>query len=313
MWIRSRAIRSLALVVVLLGVCATAWATDITLFVTSDTHFTGTGLPANDKVCIQAMNGLAGKKYPFGSVGRPFGVITCGDLCDGGSGIPASDTPSFFTNRNYQDQWNGFNYYFSRDGVTGNSNRLKYPNFATAGNHDFYDNFGTGLSGESWYVADRLKERYGLDCNSANGNVYYSWDADGVHFVSLGRWTDTYVLDWLAGDLAALQPNTPVVLYLHYAFDDGELWYTDEERQMLADVINGYRVIAILHGHTHSSAHYVWNGYDIYDDGSVIDGREFGVLRITDGVLSYAQYQAKTDRRGNWAGGSWRWTHSKVF
>lgn len=304
-----------AAVIVCVG-CSIVCATDLTLFVISDTHFTSKSLPSGVKVCIQAMNGLPGTAYPptvGGMVSMPAAVVTCGDLCDGGAGIPATDTPKWYSPRNYQDQWYGYDYYFPRYGVSGSTTRIRYQNYATGGNHDFYNNFGTALSGKSWYVAGKLAARYNPSCNITNGNVYYSFDIDGVHVVSLGRWTDSYVLSWLAGDLAALPQGTPVVLFLHYAFNDGEVWYTDAERQMLANVIAGYRVIAILHGHTHKSTHYQWKGYDVYDDGASAENREFGVLHITDTTLSYAQYQTTTDKRGNWSGGYWKWAHIKPY
>lgn len=301
---------------VLFGLCiaGTAQSTDITVFVISDTHFINKSLPKYDKAGIQAMNGLPGVSYPAsigGTVAYPWAVISCGDLCDGGAGLPASDTPKWYTSRNYQDQWYGYDYYFPKNGVTGDINRLKYPNYATAGNHDYYNNFGQILSSKSYYVTNKLKARYGLTCNSTNGNVYYSFDMDGVHFCSLGRWTDDYVLGWLANDLAATGSATPVVLFLHYAFNDGELWYTNAERQRLANVINGYNVIAILHGHTHDTGHYTWNGYDIYDDGTLGKNGEFGVMRITDNTLTFAEYQTYSDSNGNWTGGYWQWSHTK--
>lgn len=303
-------------VIIVVLASAAAQSTDITLLVASDTHFTSKSLPAKVKTVIQAMNShLVGIPYPSeigGTVDQPIAAIICGDLCDGGAGISATDTPKS-GRRNYQDQWNGFDYYFPKNGVTGDNNRLRFPNYATAGNHDFYNNFGWALSGKSWYVANKLVQRYELDCNITNGNVYYSFDIDGVHFASLGRYADTYVLTWLSEDLAAVGTETPVVLFLHYAFNDGQSWYTDAERAKLAAVIRGYRVIAILHGHTHVSTHYVWQGYDCYDDGSAGKNGDFGVLRITDDTLTYCQYKAVGDTKGNWKSGSWKWAHKKTF
>lgn len=312
--------KTLLLVLVLLvgtWSITTALATDVTFFVASDTHFTGKSLPAPLKPAIQAMNSkVVNLAYPTaigGAVASPYAVLVAGDLCDGGAGIGATDTPKWYSPRNYQDQWIGFNTYFPKNGYIGDVNRLRFPTFATAGNHDFYNNFGTAISSKSWYVANRLLERYGLNCNIENGNVYYSFDVDGLHVVSLGRWADDHVLSWLAGDLASVGPETPVVLFLHYAFDDGELWYTDAEREELAGVIEGYNIVAILHGHTHSSGHYVWNGYDCYDDGTIGKNSEFGVLHITDTALTYCQYKATADRKGNWSSGKWTWWHGKTL
>jgi hypothetical protein len=315
MRVRSKVLLLAFIFALLVTAVSLAGATDVTLIVSSDTHFTGKTVPAPLKPAIQAMNAhLVGLAYPSGvggTVATPVAALVAGDLCDGGAGIGAPDTKKWYTSRNYADQWYGFNYYFPRDGVNGDVNRLRFPTLATAGNHDFYNNFGTAASSKTWYVANQLVSRYGLSSNITNGNVYYSTNIDGLHVVSLGRWGDSYVLNWLAADLQAIGTDQPVVLFLHYAFDDGQTWYTDAERQQLANVIAGYNVIAILHGHTHGTGHYQWQGYDCYDDGTAGYNSEFGVLHVTDTALSYCQYKAAKDSRGNWKSGAWTWWHSK--
>ena len=306
----------LAVLLQVVGLTA-ALATDVTFLVASDTHFTGKSLPKVVKPALQAMNGhVVGLAYPTaigGTVATPFAALVLGNLCDGGAGIGATDTPRWYSPRNFQDQWTGFSTYFPSGGVTGDINRLRFASFATAGNHDFYNNFGTALSAKSYYVANALQARYAISDDLTNGNVYYAFDVDGVHVVALGRWGGPEVLSWLTTNLASIPAGTPVVLYLHYAFDDGQTWYTDAERQRLAQAIAPYRVIAILHGHTHSSGHYVWNGYDCYDDGSMGYNSEFGVLHITSTTLTYSQYRATGDSSGNWKSGQWTWWHSKAL
>lgn len=285
----------------------------VTIFCASDVHFTGTGCPVSDKTAIQAMNGMAGTvMYPTqvgtGYVAAPWAVLLCGDLCDGGTLFsPASD--SLGAARSYPDQWSGFDYYFPRDGVSGDNNRLKYRNYAVSGNHDYWRVYGT-FGGTSSYVTDHLKTRYGVTCNSTNGNIYYSFDQSGVHFVALGRYPDSYVRSWLATDLASVGTTARVVLFLHYAFNEGSTWWSDADRQALYNVIAGYNVVAILNGHTHESCHFTWNGYDVFDDGETAAG-EFGVLSITDYRLRYAHYKTTADGSGNWTGGSWDWCFTK--
>ncbi len=301
--------RSLLLVLVLL-LCAglAASATDLTVFVNSDTHFTSRNVPTNDKVCIQAMNGLPSTAYPSaigGYIAVAAADITCGDLCDGG--LNTRDTG---TGRTYESQWTGYDYCFSRYGVIGNTIRLKYPNYAVAGNHDIYRTFGNAsLGGQSWYAVNKLKARYALPYDFSSGNVYYSVDMDGVHFASIGVWPDVGVTAWLTADLDQLPAGTPVVLFCHY---DVATWGS-ANLQRLSDAISGHRIIAILHGHTHSARHYVWNAIDVYDAGSSGYNRDLAVMHITDTRFTYAHYQAKANSRGNWFGGTWKFTHVKTL
>ncbi|MEN6357370.1 MAG: metallophosphoesterase [Armatimonadota bacterium] len=294
-----------------------AFATDLTVFSVSDTHFTKNAI-ASDlcKAGIQAMNTLPGMPYPteFGNtaVSTPSAVLACGDLCDGGSAKWgwATDTPECNSKVNYQDEWNGFDYYFPPKGVLGDYNRLKYPTYATAGNHDWWRYRGWD-HGTSCYVANKLKARYCSNCNSAEGNVCYSFDLDGIHFASLGRYPDQHVIDWLKSDLAAVGPYKPVVLFQHYDFKSPNKWWKDCQRKSLADVVDGYKIIAILHGHSHNAKHYTWNGYDIYDDGTLSMKGDIGVLHITDSYVDFAEYRVTCDNNGNLTGGSWQWSYRK--
>lgn len=301
-------------------VCAAgALATDLTVFVVSDTHFTENKLPS--KVCkagIQAMNCLPGTAYPpeldSATVAAPSAVLVCGDLCDGGSKQTtwATDNPTCFSNRNYRDQWCGFDYCFPVGGASCDNNRLKYPVYATAGNHDWLRWCGFSL-GTTQYVVNKLKYRYASFCNAAKCNVYYSFDLDGIHFACLGCYPDQCVLGWLKSDLASIGCRVPVVLFQHYDFKakTGEKWWKNDERKSLADTINGYKIIAILHGHTHATCHYTWNGYDVYDDGTLGKKGDIGVLHITDSYVDYANYRVTCDDDGNRTGGSWQWSYRK--
>lgn len=301
-------VRLVLVLVLLLFVLVPSSATDLTVFVNSDTHFTGNGVPANDEVCIQAMNGLPGSMYPKvigGRIAVPAGVITCGDLCDGG--INTSDLGG---GRTYQSQWADYDYYFSRDGVIGDPSRLRYPNCAVVGNHDIYRTFGTlQLGGQSWYVVDMIKARYGLPYDFLSGNVYYSWDVDGVHFASMGVWPDEWVTAWLTANLDQLPAWTPIVLFCHYDISTWE----PTDRQRLVAAIYGHRIIAILHGHTHNARHYTWNGIDVYDAGSSGNNRDLAVMHITDTRLTYAHYQIRASRHDDWRRGTWKWTHVKAL
>ena len=289
------------------------WAVDVTVYSVSDVHFTANTFGSKTRAGVQAMNNMPGMSWVYGTVANPNGVIIPGDLCDGGAWgtTPATDTPQWYSNRNFQDQWTGFNNYFPKSGYQGDNNRLKYSTYATGGNHDYWRWCGYTL-GTSSYVKNQLYARYGeAGGASSEGNVYYSWDFQGIKFISLGRYPDTTVLSWLSSQLASFGTSTPVVLFMHYALDDDEEWWTYDQRQLLLNVIAGYNIIAVLNGHTHASHHYTWNGFDVYDDGSLGEYGEIGVMHITDSTIDYAIYVASDDGYGNWTGGSWSWNYRK--
>lgn len=302
-----------------LAAAAASYATDLTVFVVSDTHFMKNEVASKFcKAGIQAMNNLPGTPYPpevgNATVATPSAVLVCGDLCDGGSTRLgwATDKPCSYSEANYQDQWSAFDYYFPVNGALGDNNRLKYPTYATGGNHDWWRYCGWKLD-TSCYVVNKLRARYSPCCNIAEGDVYYSFDLDGIHFVSLGRFPDRHVLDWLKNDLASVGPNKPVVLFQHYDFkvSSRQRWWKNYQQKAFADVIDGYKVLAILHGHTHVACHYVWDGYDIYDDGTLGRKGDIGVLHITDSCVDFAEYKIDCDDNGNLTGGNWQWSYRK--
>lgn len=281
-------------------VASCALALDVTVVVGSDTHFEGTSPSGNVQACIQSMNGIAGVAYPSsvgGAVAGPSAAILCGDLCTGGFLFDsASDT-------DYRNQWSGFDYYFPKPGDPA-AGRLHYPTYAASGNHDYYRVLGTLVlnPSPSYVVAQNLMGRYGSGTGGTQeGNVCYSVDLGGVHFACVGRYADDQVLAWLGGDLAATPRGTPIVIFLHYAFDDGSLWYTDGEREALAARLVGHRVVCILHGHTHAAHSYVWHAIPVFDDGATDEDRDFGVLRVTDSGTVYAQRQVAS------GGDYWKW------
>jgi len=285
-----------------------AAAIDITLVVASDTHFTNGATPTtNVASCISKMNTIAGVAYPIsigGTVATPQAAIICGDLCTGGTLFwSASDD-------DYRRQWSGtvqtpggFDYYFPKQGDPA-ANRLHYPTYAAPGNHDYYRCLGTLVlnPSPSDVVAQELMARYGSGTGGIQeGNVCYSFDLGGAHFVCLGRYADDQVLAWLESDLALVPRGTPVVAFLHYALDDSGTWYTASERDALAAKLVGHRVVCLLHGHTHNGRSYSWRGCAVFDDGAASEDAEFGVLRITDSRTTYVQRQVQS------GAGYWKW------
>ena len=281
-------------------ICALpADAQDATVAVASDTHFGSASPSAKVQLCIQRMNGIAGAAYPGsigGTVATPSAAILCGDLCTGGTLFHSASDDDF------RQQWSGFDYCFPADGAP-DANRLHYPVYAAPGNHDYYRWLGTTTSGTSTVVAQGLMARYGSGTGGIQeGNVCYSVDIGGVHFVCLGRYADDQVLAWLEADLAVTTRGTPIVCFLHYPLDDSA-WYTQAERDALAAKLVGHRVVCVLHGHSHDTHCYSWRGTTVFDDGATNEDADFGILRVTNSRTIYAQRQALSG-----GGDYWKWS-----
>jgi hypothetical protein len=303
----ARSLHVLFVILCLGGLPARVAAVDVTVVVASDTHFVTTTPTANVQRCISGMNAISGVAYPSGiggTVASPQAAILCGDLCTGGETLTGAANDD-----KYRTQWSGFDYYFPKLGDPG-AGRVHYPTYAAPGNHDYYRWLGTAFpwNTTSNVVAQAVMARYGSGTGGIqNGNVCYSFDLGGVHFVCVGRWGDDQVLAWLSTDLASVPKGTPVVPFLHYAVDDDGTWYTASEIAALAAKLTGSRVVCVLHGHTHTSRAYAWNGSTVFDDGTADNPNtsspgEFGVLHITDSVVTYAQRVAQS------AGDYWKWS-----
>jgi 3',5'-cyclic AMP phosphodiesterase CpdA len=108
--------------------------------------------------------------------------------------------------------------------------------------------------------AKLYRERYGKD---AKGAGWYSFDANGVHFVGLvnvvnlkaggqGSLGDEQ-LRWLADDLAGRAASQPIVVFAHIPLwtvyrDWG--WGTEDSAQAL-DMLKRFGSVTVLNGHIH--------------------------------------------------------------
>jgi cytolysin (calcineurin-like family phosphatase) len=260
----------------------------VTFLVCADPHY-GQDQWADDealnKAAIDRMNAIVGAAYPAsiggGFVDEPRGVLVCGDLTD--TGEPTNWFGYWFLG------WReGFIDDYGRNG----EGRIRYPVFEGFGNHDIHDPAtGAVLDG----IRDRNAVRGGLARLSSNG-LHYSWNWGEVHLVNLnlypgGEGDAENSLDFLIADLAQHVGDSgrPVVICHHYGFDGFSLgWWTPAERDAYWEAIEGYRVEAIFHGHSHVTGHRTWHGIDTYNVGRVKDQKYF-VVRINSRELIVAE------------------------
>jgi len=122
--------------------------------------------------------------------------------------------------------------------------------FYVPGEHDVTDNGKLYL------------ERFG---KNTKGNGYYSFDANGVHFIGLNNVTNHvdgglgYIgpdqLQWLENDLKPLTNSTPIVVFAHiplWAIYPQWGWGTEDSAQALA-LLKRFGSVSVLNGHIHQT------------------------------------------------------------
>lgn len=122
--------------------------------------------------------------------------------------------------------------------------------FYVPGEHDVTDNGKLYL------------ERFG---KGTKGNGYYSFDANGVHFIGLNNVTNHvdgglgYLgpdqLKWLENDLKGLTGSTPIVVFAHiplWTIYPQWGWGTEDSAQALA-LLKRFGSVSVLNGHIHQT------------------------------------------------------------
>jgi len=250
---------------------------------------------------VQALNAADALTWDALGVSQPVssirGVIMAGDITQ--NGRDARETPA--------DEYGRFTGIY---GLCGNR-QLRFPIFEGYGNHDFraWHNL---LYGDEHPAADsvsvRNPYRVGLTSQAPGTAGHYSWDWDGVHFVHAnlapsdqapdvadapaGCRDPRGALAFLAGDLAGVGPARPVVIIHHYYPGSPTFEWDQAQIDAYAAAIGGYKVIAILYGHSHGTGTGTWMGIPTFNLGSPYylsynpDGRgHFTVFRVTDEKL----------------------------
>jgi 3',5'-cyclic AMP phosphodiesterase CpdA len=127
--------------------------------------------------------------------------------------------------------------------------RARLDVYYVPGEHDFLDE-----------DAKLYRERYG---RGAKGAGWYSFDANGVHFIGLVNVVDLKAgglgnlgneqLEWLEADLKARSASTPIVVFAHIPLwvvykDWG--WGTEDGARAL-DYLKRFGSVTVLNGHIH--------------------------------------------------------------
>ncbi len=257
--------------------------TDITFFAVSDTHYgqSSATSDANRLAMVGNLNALPGVNYPASvggaPVAQPRAVLMPGDLID----------------RPDAGLWAN---YVADYGVNGEG-RLKFPVYDGLGNHDVW-NYGTSQSSTliKQAIIARNAKRAGI-VNYDSEHLHYSWDWDQVHFVHLNlfagaqigtspQWDPFQSLQFLKADLEKNVGTSgrPVLILQHFNVDTAQDYYQNSQKAAMIALLKNYNCIGLLHGHSHSKKVYAYQGIDIYDDGTAMNG-DIMVFRITDGKM----------------------------
>lgn len=119
------------------------------------------------------------------------------------------------------------------------------------------------VPGEHDVIGDNGRAFFGRFSRESGGRGWYSFDANGVHFVALVNVLDLkgggmgYLGDeqlaWLAADLKGKSRSTPLVVFTHmplWSLYPAWGWGTDDSAQALA-LLRPFGSVTVLNGHIH--------------------------------------------------------------
>jgi cytolysin (calcineurin-like family phosphatase) len=248
---------------------------DVTFFVVADTHadpvLQDDLLAHARSIDAVAQSGawpakIDGQDTHFkgGPVGKPRGVVFVGDLT--GWGTSPTEIPTF-------------EHYYE----AGRSpDSIAYPGFVGLGNHDV----ASADRGEPLASTYRALQWAHVDARHAGPNApvkvtsfdaashAYSFDFDGVHLVQLHRFAGD-VEYGLGSSIGFLQKDLkehasdgrPVILFHHYGMDTfgtEDRWWTQAQRDIYRNSLNGYHVSAVIVGHSHAAFNYGWEDLRVF-------------------------------------------------
>ena len=240
----------------------------VTFFVVADpqVHLDKWGV-AGTEAMLRVMNALPGKPFPpGGTVPEPRAVLVAGDLVD------------VVDDRRH---WDAYRTMFDPEGKA----LLRFRAFEGIGNHDLSPESATGFSWVQREVIRRHARRGGSEPFRYDASGYHhSWDWGPLHMANLNlfpgntprpvydrpaAWNNPAgSLDFLRADLRERVGDSgrPVVLMWHYGLRGWglEKWWLPEDLAALKDVLSGYNVVLILHGHEHAYSRYTWEDIPVF-------------------------------------------------
>ncbi|NNE05810.1 MAG: hypothetical protein HKO64_05985 [Xanthomonadales bacterium] len=308
-----------------------ALATDALTFVfTSDPQFCGDAV-SRVRSCqrwgrqdvrvdwqIAGINRISEYQWPrhwrtrFGAQGAfesPMGIVLGGDLTESAGGFRGRSQGG--------GQWRMFTERYEH----GKNNAVRYPVYVGLGNHDLEIEPRDRRLPRDLY-RDRMWEYVRQRHSGAEapvsvddfdpGSHSYSWSWGGVHLVQLHRFGgDTRhelpsSLPWLRRNLERhASDGRPVVLFQHYGFESGNSIgrsrnsrskWTPTEMNRYAQVIKGYNVLGLFHGHDHwSQRPYRWRGYDVFSPGAA-HFAQFAIVHIDAETMDVVYAEVTNDK-----------------
>jgi cytolysin (calcineurin-like family phosphatase) len=252
-------------------------------------------------------------------IGRPFGLVIGGDITDDGGGQVAHPEEG--------RQLLQFSEHYRQ---ARGPDRVHFPVFVGLGNHDL-DQDGPP-SDIDWYRREmrdyvELQHRPSVlfkprvpAGNYDLASDDYSWDWGRLHLVQAHRFVGDQNkgaasgLPWLKADLAQnASDGRPVILFQHYGWDPFSVerwdpqagrftasgsgvphWWSEAEREALLEVLAGYNVIGIFHGHEHDRPRiYKVRGFDVFKPVASFKGG-FALVRVTSRFMDVVLGQARS-------------------
>ena len=296
--------------------------TDVTFFAMGDPQYGG-GSEDKNTWQVAALNAFPGAIWPEDTpfagepVAEPRGVLIAGDLTQNGQDGRITPLDS--------DEIGAFELDY---GLTGAESVLRWPVYEGYGNHDFdpgeegdggpfdwrtyYDEDGTPSAD---LVSERNGDRVGLARVAPGAAGHYAWDWDWLHLVNADLFPGDEpsdaeanaltrdprgALEFLEQDLAEVVGDSgrPVFIMGHYGLDGfghEPRWWTDGHKDAFAAVVGEVNLLGYIHGHTHATSAYEWEGIAAFNVGSPYyeqynaDGRgHFTAFRVTDDFLVVA-------------------------
>ena len=142
---------------------------------------------------------------------------------------------------------------------------IKTPNvFYVPGEHDVINDKGAGF-----------RQRFSA---KTPDNTWYSMDYQGVHFIGLSNAGEldafgmlgSAQLAWLQQDLAAVKPDTPIVVFAHvplFTVYKPWSWETKDAAQAIA-LLKPFSAVTVLNGHIHQVVTQVEGNINFYTANS---------------------------------------------